>query len=229
MPSVPVYNQEGKEIDRVTLTDAVFGVPIKKSLVHQVYVAIMANARLSWAHTKGRGDVRGGGRKPWKQKGTGRARHGSIRSPLWKGGGVTFGPLSTRNYAQKINKKMSQLAVKMCLTDKVDDQKMIVVDAFSHGGKTKAAAGFLKKLPMGESRSMILLPARMEKTLVQSVQNIPGVEIRQAGDVNVVDLLHREYVVITKDGVMALEKRFESKKTQEKNDDGKLEIRNFGV
>ena len=102
MAKISVYNQEGKTLESIEVLDAVFGVTPKTSVVHQVYVALLANLRRPWAHTKDRGDVSGGGKKPWKQKGTGRARHGSIRSPIWKGGGVTFGPLSVRNYKQKI-------------------------------------------------------------------------------------------------------------------------------
>ena len=225
MPNVPVYNQEGKEVENISLGETVFGVPIKQSVVHQVYVAMMANARRPWADTKGRGEVRGGGRKPWKQKGTGRARHGSIRSPIWKGGGVTFGPLSTRNYKQKINKKMNQLAVRMCLSDKVGSQKFIVVDALAPSGKTKTLVGLLKKLPIASGRTVVLLPERMEKSLAQAARNIPNAEIRQAADVNVSDLLRREYVIVTKDGIAALEKRFENKKSP-RNDTEKLEIRN---
>ena len=114
MLNAKVYNQTGKENGEVELTEAVFGVKPKVSVVHQVFVALRANAREPWADTKNKGEVRGGGRKPWKQKGTGRARHGSIRSPIWKGGGITFGPLSTRNYKQKINKRTV-----LCLTMKI--------------------------------------------------------------------------------------------------------------
>ncbi len=120
---VKVYNLEGKEVKQVELNDAVFNVPVKSSVVHEVFVAQRNNAREPWADTKKRGEVRGGGKKPWQQKGTGRARHGSIRSPIWKGGGVTFGPLSIRNYTTKINKKTRRLATRMCLSDKAQNTR----------------------------------------------------------------------------------------------------------
>src|SRR3989339_1860577 len=112
------YNLVGKVVGDVELSDAIFDVKVKPTLVHAVYVAITNRARESWADTKGKGEVRGGGKKPWQQKGTGRARHGSIRSPIWKGGGVTFGPKTERNYDVKINLKEKQLALKMCLSDR---------------------------------------------------------------------------------------------------------------
>src|SRR3989338_5705358 len=137
MPKAVLYNVQGEKTGDMELNDAVFGVKPKKSVVHQVYTALLANAREPWAHTKDKGDVRGGGKKPWRQKGTGRARHGSIRSPIWRGGGITFGPLNVRNYTKKVNKKMSQVAVRMCLTDKVNDARFIVLEALTPSGKTK--------------------------------------------------------------------------------------------
>ena len=118
---IKVYTQDGKETKELALNPAVFGVAVKESVVHQVMVAQMANSRVAIAHTKTRAEVRGGGRKPWKQKGTGRARHGSTRSPIWVGGGVTFGPRSDRNFSQKVNKKMKTKALFMCLSDKVNN------------------------------------------------------------------------------------------------------------
>ena len=125
-----VYNLEGKETKEMELSDAVFNVKVKPSVVHEVFVAQRNNTREPWADTKNRGEVSGGGKKPWPQKGTGRARHGSIRSPLWKGGGVTFGPLSTRNYKTKINKKTRRVALRMCLTDKLANGALWVVEDF---------------------------------------------------------------------------------------------------
>ena len=124
----PVYNQSGSVVKEVNLNSAIFDAPINKSLVHQAVVAQMANARAVLAHTKTKGEVRGGGKKPWKQKGTGRARHGSSRSPIWIGGGVTFGPRNTRNFTQKINKKMKKIALFSCLTDRVKDHALVMID-----------------------------------------------------------------------------------------------------
>ncbi|NMB48260.1 50S ribosomal protein L4 [Candidatus Kuenenbacteria bacterium] len=126
--SYPVYNQSGSVVKEVNLNPAVFDVKINPELVHQTAVAQMANARPVLAHTKTKDEVRGGGKKPWRQKGTGRARHGSSRSPLWVGGGVTFGPRNTRNFSQKINKKMKCQALFSCLTDRAKDQALILVD-----------------------------------------------------------------------------------------------------
>jgi large subunit ribosomal protein L4 len=126
-----MYNVLGKEVGDVELADNVFNVVVKPEVVHEVFVAQMNNQREPWADTKKRGEVSGGGKKPWQQKGTGRARHGSIRSPIWKGGGVTFGPLTERSYKTKINKKTRRLATAMCLSDKAQNQGLLVVDDFS--------------------------------------------------------------------------------------------------
>jgi len=135
---VNVYNQEGAVTGSQDLSDKVFGVKVKDEVVHQVAVAMMGNKRQVLAHAKGRSEVRGGGRKPWRQKGTGRARHGSIRSPLWVGGGVTFGPTKERNFSKKINIKMRRIAIRMCLSDRVKDGKLILLDGISiKDGKTK--------------------------------------------------------------------------------------------
>ena len=123
-----VHNQIGEVVKEVKLNPTVFEVKINEPLIHQVAVAQLANARVAIAHTKNKGEVRGGGKKPWRQKGTGRARHGSIRSPLWKGGGVTFGPRNTRNFSQKINKKMKKAALFSCLSDKAKQKTLMLLD-----------------------------------------------------------------------------------------------------
>lgn len=126
--SYPVYNQSGSVVKEVNLNSTIFSAKINPALVHQAAVAQMANARPVLAHTKTKGEVRGGGKKPWKQKGTGRARHGSSRSPLWVGGGVTFGPRNTRNFEQKINKKMKKNALFSCLSDRAKDNALVLID-----------------------------------------------------------------------------------------------------
>lgn len=206
MTKVKLYNKEGKEIKSIDLNGDIFGVEVKESVVHQVYTALMANARQPWAHTKNKGEVRGGGRKPWKQKGTGRARHGSIRSPLWVGGGVTFGPLKTRNYKQKINKKMNQLAVKMCLSDKVADEKFVILEDLSTEGKAKEFAKLRKALP-GMGRTTLFLAPEVDEKMNLSTRNIEKFDMQQAKDVNVVDLMHHQYVVVTQKGLEVLENR----------------------
>ena len=143
----PVYNTSGEEVKQAELNPAIFGVKVKKELVHQVAMAQMNNARPVLAHTKDRSEVRGGGRKPWKQKGTGRARHGSTRSPLWAGGGVTFGPTKDRNFTQKINKKMKRKALFMCLSDRVKDSNLILLDKLElAAAKTREMDKLLRNL-----------------------------------------------------------------------------------
>ena len=206
MPKVKVYNQEGKENGSVELNDTIFAVAPKLSVVHQVYHAILANARQPWADTKDRGEVRGGGIKPWKQKGTGRARHGSIRSPLWVGGGVTFGPLTVRTYKQKINKKMNALAVRMCLSDKIADKKFIVIDELNVEGKVKPVAALRNKLP-GAGKTTVFLADAVNEKLNLATRNLKNLDMQQVKDVNVVDLLNHQYIIITKKGIDILEKR----------------------
>ncbi len=204
--SVKVYNQEGKESGELNLNEKIFGIKPKESVVHQVYVSICANLREPWADTKNKGEVRGGGRKPWKQKGTGRARHGSIRSPIWKGGGITFGPLSTRNYKQKINKSMNQLATLMCLSDKVNDGKLLIVDSLPTENKTKVLANWLKQLPCVNRKTLLLL-SKVDENLNRATRNLQKLFLKKAVDVSVKDLLRNQYVLITKDGLEQLEKR----------------------
>jgi large subunit ribosomal protein L4 len=188
------------------LATEVFAVAPKLSVVHQVYVAHMANARQPWADTKDRSEVSGGGKKPWKQKGTGRARHGSIRSPIWKGGGVTFGPLSTRSYLQKINKKMNAVAVRMCLSDKTEEGKLLVVESLPSSGKTKDIISLRKELPCG-NRSVLVVTNGKDDAVLRATANAVKLDVVRASDVNVVDLMHHQFVLASVDAVKALEKR----------------------
>jgi large subunit ribosomal protein L4 len=206
MPKVAVYNIKGEQAGSQELSDDVFAATGGKTLVHQVYLALEANAREPWAHTKDRSEVRGGGRKPWKQKGTGRARHGSNRSPIWTGGGVTFGPLSERNFKQKINKKMNKKAVKLCLTGKVTEEKLVVLENVPATGKTKDMAALRKMLP-GDGKTTLIVVEEVDDTAALALRNIPRVHMQRAHDVNVVDLLHHQYIIVTKSGVETLESR----------------------
>lgn len=206
MATISVYNKEGKEASKVDLNDAVFAVGPKEDVIHQVYVALEANRRQPWAHTKDRSDVRGGGKKPWKQKGTGRARHGSTRSPIWSGGGVTFGPLKIRNFKKKINKKMNKLAVRMCLSAKVAGGQFIVVEDLASTGKTKDMSALRNALP-GAGKSTLVLSTKEDLNTGLELRNIPRVDMQRATDVNVADLLHHQYVIISPKGIEALEAR----------------------
>lgn len=206
MLNVSLYNQEGKVTQDIALNEQVFGQAANVSLVHQVFTALRANQRQSWAHTKDRSEVRGGGKKPWKQKGTGRARHGSIRSPIWSGGGITFGPRSERNYKQKINKKMNQQAVRVCLSDKVTHERFVVVEQFPGDEKTKTLATLRAALP-GNGKTTLLVVTEAEQGLLKVSRNIPRVGQQRAEDLNVLDLMNHQYVVASKAALQVLEQR----------------------
>lgn len=206
MAQISVYNEQGKEQGTIELADAVFAVPVKNDVVHQVYVALESNARERLAHVKDRSEVRGGGKKPWKQKGTGRARHGSTRSPIWSGGGVTFGPTNERNFKKQINKKMSRLAMRMCVSGKVADGGLIVVTGLPATGKTKDIHALRNKLP-GAGKTTLILGGADYVLLGREVRNIPNIHVQRVDDVNVADMLHHQYIVATEDAVRTLELR----------------------
>jgi large subunit ribosomal protein L4 len=157
---------------------------------------------LTLAHTKTKGEVRGGGRKPWRQKGTGRARHGSTRSPLWIGGGVTFGPRTERNYAQKINKKMRRKALLMGLTDKVKEDNLIVVDKLEMPEiKTKNLVKILNKLPAQKTNSTLIVLAAKDDKIVKSAQNLIKVKTILADSLNIIDIMQYRFMIIDKAGI----------------------------
>lgn len=193
------------------LPESIFGMKITPALLHQAFVTQMANTRQVIAHTKGRGEVRGGGKKPWRQKGTGRARHGSIRSPIWVGGGVTFGPTKERNFKKKINKKMKRKAVLMALSTKASDKEMIVVDKFElDKPKTKDLVAFIEKMiPGGEGTVMII--EKKNEALQKSGRNIESFKIISLGNMNVADLLNYKYLIVTADAVDAIKEKYKSK------------------
>lgn len=180
------------------LPEEIFNVVIKPEVVHEVFTAQEANARQSWADTKKRGEVSGGGKKPWPQKGTGRARHGSIRSPIWKGGGVAFGPLSERNYSTKINRKKKQLALKMVLTDKLQNNQLCVLEDFAASEvKTKTFVKFLKIAPLKSTSWLVLTPGK-DANVLRMTNNIPKVKTELAKQVNVSALLQKQGLILSK-------------------------------
>jgi large subunit ribosomal protein L4 len=208
MATVKLYNQEGSSTGEIQLDAGLFDVAVNPALVHEAVVAQSANARASLAHTKTRGEVRGGGKKPWKQKGTGRARHGSRRSPIWSGGGITFGPRSIRNFAVKMNRKARRKALAMVLSDKVMHDKLIMIDALMiEEGKTKQLSDLLSKLPSAGKKT-IIITAPDNKSIAKAAQNLQGIESFPANALNVIALLRFEYVIVSKPALEIMTKLY---------------------
>ncbi len=234
MINYKVYNQEAEIVGEIGLTDKIFNVKANQSLIHQAVVAQMANARKVLAHTKDRGDVSGGGRKPWKQKGTGRARHGSSRSPIWRGGGITFGPRKDRNFKKDINKKMKQKAIFMALSNKVANVKLIILDKLeTKEYKTKVFNQILNNLetkilalkktqPMADknvkdvkskaksklNRSILIIINDKDEKLKYSAKNLAGIKLINLDNINLVDLLKYKHLVSTQGAIKKLEERY---------------------
>ena len=202
MATVAVYNTEGKEVDKLELNDAVFGVEINEHLVHMAVVAQLANKRQGTQSAKTRAEVRGGGRKPWRQKGTGHARQGSTRSPQWTGGGVVFAP-QPRDYSMKLNKKEKANAIKSVLTSKVNEEKFIVLDEFKLDEiKTKKFVEVMNNLEVAKA---LVVTKDNDQNIVLSAKNVPDVKTALTNTINVYDILKYDTVVITKDAVAAIE------------------------
>ena len=202
MATVAVYNTEGKEVDKLELNDAVFGVEINEHLVHMAVVAQLANKRQGTQSAKTRAEVRGGGRKPWRQKGTGHARQGSTRSPQWTGGGVVFAP-KPRDYSMKLNKKEKANAIKSVLTSKVNEEKFIVLDEFKLDEiKTKKFVEVMNNLEVAKA---LVVTKDNDRNIVLSAKNVPDVKTALTNTINVYDILKYDTVVITKDAVAAIE------------------------
>lgn len=207
MIKLPVYNLEGKETGNVDLNDKAFSVEFNPTLIHQVAVTLMNNARIPAAHTKTKGEVRGGGKKPWKQKGTGRARAGSIRSPIWKGGGVTFGPRNNRNYHAKINKKVGKLVFAMVLKAKAEDKELKIVESLNIGQpKTKELVLLLANLDI-QGQSILAVTAEKLVNLDKAGKNLPNLKIMNAKGVSTLDILNNQIVIIEKSAFELLIKR----------------------
>ena len=202
MANVSVYNMEGKEVGTIELNDAVFGVEVNEHLVHLAVVQQLANNRQGTQKAKTRAEVSGGGRKPWRQKGTGHARQGSTRSPQWTGGGVVFAP-TPRDYSFKMNKKEKQLALKSALTSKVNDSKLIVVDELKMEAiKTKDFKAVMTNLNANKALAVM---AEKDVNVVMSAKNIPDVKTALTSTINVYDIMKAGTVVLTKDAVAKIE------------------------
>ena len=208
MATLSVYNIEGNQVDTIELDDSIFGVEINEHLVHKAVVAHLAAKRQGTQSAKTRGEVRGGGRKPWRQKGTGHARQGSIRAPQWKGGGIVFAP-KPRDYSIKVNKKEKRIALKSALTSKVQDSKMIVLDSFELDEiKTKKFVAVMDKFDV--KKALVVLgnkEAMSEGTanVVLSARNVPTVKTAYTGTINVYDILKYDSLVVTRDAVQAIQ------------------------
>lgn len=203
MPSIDVYNIEGKKVKSLDLKEEIFGIEPNEAVVHSVLVNYLANQRQGTQSTKTRAEVRGGGRKPWRQKGTGRARQGSIRAPQWIKGGIALGP-KPRSYKYRVNKKEKQLAIKSLLSSKVLENNLVVVDKFDFKEiKTKQMATAMKNLKV-EEKAFIVLPASDEK-VQKSARNLENVKTGSVNTINVYDLLRYQKLVLTVDTIKKLE------------------------
>ncbi|WP_135556524.1 50S ribosomal protein L4 [Paenibacillus cymbidii] len=203
MPKVSVYNVSGAQVGEIELADSVFGIEPNKYALHDAVVMQQASQRLGTHKVKGRSEVRGGGRKPWKQKGTGRARQGSIRAPQWKGGGVVFGP-TPRSYGFKLPKKVRRLAIKSALSSKVAENEIIVLDQLSFSQpKTKEFVAVLNNLKVG--KKALVVAADFDDNVALSARNVPGVKFVTAEGINVLDVLVHDKLIITKAAVEKVE------------------------
>lgn len=222
MSKATVYNVKGDKVKEIELDSAIFGLEVNPEVVSQVVIAQQANAREVLSHAKDRSEVAGGGKKPWRQKGTGRARHGSIRSPLWKGGGITFGPSKNRNFEQKVNRKVKKKALLMTLTDKAINEKIVLLDNLNfEEAKTKNVYDVLKNVKLrtakklkkdkdektSESRVLVVLPKQDEK-IVRATRNIAKADTITADSLNVVDVLKANYLLMPVDSVDVIKKTF---------------------
>ncbi len=204
MPEVQKVNQDGEKLDRVELNESVFAEEINEPVVHEVVTAQLAARRRGTASTKERPEVSGGGSKPWRQKGTGRARHGSIRSPLWVGGGVTFGP-KPRSYSKKVNKKKKKLALRSILSAKVKEGELTIIDEFKfERPKTSDAQEMLENLGLTEDKILVVLPDEHDNTYL-SMRNLPNVKTVMLAALNAYDLLDNDMILLPEAALTELE------------------------
>lgn len=202
MPTVPVYNIQGSQVGEITLNDLVFGAKVNESLLHEAVTMQLASRRLGTSAVKSRSFVRGGGRKPWRQKGTGQARHGSRRSPIWTGGGVTFGP-SPRDYDYNLPKKARRQALRAALSAKIEAGEVKVLDVLNLSEiKTKTIVDILGNLKVSKA---LIVTAEIQDNVYKSARNIPGVANLDTAGLNVYDILVHDHLVLTKDAVGKME------------------------
>lgn len=205
MPTVALYNTSGEQVGELALSEEIFGVEVNESVLHDAVVAQLANRRLGTHDTKTRGEVSGGGRKPWRQKGTGRARSGSTRSPIWRSGGIVFGP-HPRDYGYSLPRKVRRLALKSALSAKVNSGDILVLDSLMlEGPKTKEMAKILDNLKVEDA---LLVTMDKDEAVEKSARNIPNIKPAVANSLNVYDILAYDKLVITKDAVARVEEVF---------------------
>jgi len=203
MPKVTVYNQSGSQVGEIELNDSVFGIEPNKHVMSEVIISLRASQRQGTAKVKNRSEVRGGGRKPWRQKGTGRARQGSIRAPQWRGGGTVFGPVP-RSYAYKLPKKVRRLALKSALSTKVQEANIVILDQLTfEAPKTKEFVAVLKNLSI-DTKALIVTGDINENAFL-SARNIPGVKVVSSNAVNVLDIIGHEKLIMTEDAARKVE------------------------
>lgn len=203
MPKVTVYNQAGSQVGEIELNDSVFGIEPNKHVMSEVIISLRASQRQGTAKVKNRSEVRGGGRKPWRQKGTGRARQGSIRAPQWRGGGTVFGPVP-RSYAYKLPKKVRRLALKSALSTKVQENNILILDQLTfEAPKTKEFVTVLKNLSV-DTKALIVTDDTNENAVL-SARNIPGVKVVSSNAVNVLDIIGHEKLIMTEDAARKVE------------------------
>ena len=208
MLKTKVYNSEGKENGEIKLDPKVFDIEVNPVVVQQVVEAYLANKRQVLAHTKVMSEVRGGGKKPWKQKGTGRARHGSSRSPIWKGGGVTFGPRKNRNFTKKINKKVKVKALFMVLSDKLKNDKLMVLEEIKlENRKTKGLLNIVKNIKL-DNKKLVIGLEKKNVNIQDSAKNIESIKAMAVDSFNIYTLLKYEYLVLTKAAIEKISKHF---------------------
>lgn len=203
MPKVAVYNQSGAQVGEIELSDSVFGIEPNNAVLYDAIIMQQASQRQGTHDVKNRSEVSGGGRKPWRQKGTGRARQGSIRAPQWKGGGVVFGP-TPRKYGYKLNRKVRRLALKSALSSKVQNNELLVLDALTFAApKTKEMVGVLRNLKV--DRKALIVTSEYDQNVALSARNIPGVKFVDAAGINVLDVVAYDKLIVTKDAVAKVE------------------------
>ncbi len=206
MPKLSLYNRDGEQVDEIEIQASLFEVPFKQGALHQTAVSQAARRRQGTASSKGRSEVRGSGSKPWPQKGTGRARHGSVTSPIWVGGGVTFGP-HPRDYSTRVPKKMRRIALKSALSDKFREGKLIIVDDFAlDTPQTKKVAALLEKLNV--TGGALIASDQPDINLIRGARNLPRVKTILARQLNVLDILTYNYLVMSKAGLQQAEEVF---------------------